>query len=197
MSDAPSNLTLRPWYAEPMVWLVISLPAAAVIAGIATAFIAMSGTDGPVAKDTVRTGLAVRTVETRGAHAAALGLEAEITGLFVEHALVRVRLRAKSALPDEPVLTLNGVHPGRAGLDQRIRLDRVDLSTDRLRAEYVGRALETAPVSQDIDWAWVLSSPTWRMATQSTDDRVGDVQAIKHPLNKGEAERRIVLRAAD
>ena len=39
----------RPWWREPMMWLVLGGPAAVVVAGIATAAIAMHGAD-PVIK---------------------------------------------------------------------------------------------------------------------------------------------------
>lgn len=35
----------RPWWREPMVWLVLAGPAAVVVAGIATAVIAARGAD--------------------------------------------------------------------------------------------------------------------------------------------------------
>jgi uncharacterized protein len=38
-----------PWWREPMLWLVVGGPAAVVVAGIATAVIAMHGAD-PVLK---------------------------------------------------------------------------------------------------------------------------------------------------
>lgn len=34
-----------PWYREPMVWLVIALPASAVVAGLVTLWIAAKGAD--------------------------------------------------------------------------------------------------------------------------------------------------------
>ncbi len=37
--------TPRPWYTEPMMWLVVGLPASVVVAGLVTAWIAVQGAD--------------------------------------------------------------------------------------------------------------------------------------------------------
>ncbi len=37
--------TPRPWYSEPMMWLVVALPASVVVAGLVTAWIAVQGAD--------------------------------------------------------------------------------------------------------------------------------------------------------
>lgn len=50
MSAAQPVPTQRPWWREPYVWLVISGPAAVVVAGIATVVIAVKNPD-PVLKD--------------------------------------------------------------------------------------------------------------------------------------------------
>ena len=41
-ATAPPN---RPWYSEPMVWLVIGIPLAAVIGGLVTLGLAIRGGD--------------------------------------------------------------------------------------------------------------------------------------------------------
>ena len=41
----PVSSPVRPWWREPMVWLVIGGPATVVVAGIATAVIAVRGAD--------------------------------------------------------------------------------------------------------------------------------------------------------
>ncbi len=44
MDTEPSSQP-RPWYREPMVWLVIALPMSAVLAGLITFWIAWQGAD--------------------------------------------------------------------------------------------------------------------------------------------------------
>ena len=41
----------RPWYKEPWPWLLMSGPAAVVLAGALTAWLAFAGADGLVAED--------------------------------------------------------------------------------------------------------------------------------------------------
>jgi len=178
-----------------MVWLVILLPATAVVAGLITAVIAFRGADGTVVKDTVRKGLGVHTAQARDARAAQLGLEAKVFGVPRLDADIYVQLRARSALPDEPVLMLDWVHPGKAGLDRHVRLSRVYWSEDRLQAEYTGRVLKAVQAGPNTAWTLVLSSPTWRITQLKELDRVGDVQALPHPLQNNVSNQGIVLRA--
>jgi len=44
-------MTTTPWYKEPWPWIVMAPPAAAVLAGIATIWIAVASADGLVAED--------------------------------------------------------------------------------------------------------------------------------------------------
>lgn len=44
-----AQLPVQPWYRQRMVWLVLALPLSAVVAGIATALIALANPD-PVLK---------------------------------------------------------------------------------------------------------------------------------------------------
>jgi len=53
------NMTKKPWYRYGHVWLVISGPAVVVVAGIATAVIALRGADPVVEADYYRRGLEI------------------------------------------------------------------------------------------------------------------------------------------
>ena len=52
-------MTKKPWYRYGHVWLVIAGPAVVVVAGIATAFIAVRGADPVVEADYYRRGLEI------------------------------------------------------------------------------------------------------------------------------------------
>ena len=52
----------RPWYREPWPWILMAPPAAAVIAGAATVWIAVGSADGLVADDYYKRGLAINQV---------------------------------------------------------------------------------------------------------------------------------------
>ena len=55
----PLQEATRPWWRHGMVWLVIAGPAAVVVAGIATAVIAVRGADPVVASDYYRRGIEI------------------------------------------------------------------------------------------------------------------------------------------
>ncbi|MCB1908880.1 MAG: FixH family protein [Rhodocyclaceae bacterium] len=103
------------------MWLVISLPAAAILGGIATIVIATRTSDGLVADDYYKQGLAINQTIARDDAARQMGL---VAVLEMGDGGVRVRLdsRASAPLPEHLVLTL--VHPTRSGEDQQVILAR-------------------------------------------------------------------------
>jgi uncharacterized protein len=112
-----SSSPVRPWYREPWPWFLMSLPAIAIVGGVATLAIALATDDGLVADDYYKQGLAVNQVLRREARARELGLSASASLAGAE---VRVTLRgATEALPG---LRLRLVHPTRAGRDQVVAL---------------------------------------------------------------------------
>ena len=104
-----------PWYREPWPWLLMAGPALVVMAGFATAWLALINEDGIVADDYYKQGLAINTMLRREAHAAELKLRARIW--FGDD---RVRIHLIGAAPVD--LGLQLVHPTRAGLDRAARL---------------------------------------------------------------------------
>jgi hypothetical protein len=107
----------RAWYREPWPWLVMAPPAVAVVAGLATVWIAVANADGLVAEDYYRQGLAINKVIAREERARALGLSARVE---LGGGMLRVRL--EGAQPEAIFVRL--VHHTRTGLDQRLRLPR-------------------------------------------------------------------------
>ncbi|WP_332827438.1 FixH family protein [Ramlibacter sp.] len=61
--------TTSPWWRFPFVWLVIAGPAAVVVAGFVTAFIAVSGADPVVATDYYRRGMEINKTLAAGSKA--------------------------------------------------------------------------------------------------------------------------------
>lgn len=104
-----------PWYREPWPWLLMIGPVGAIIAGAFTFWLAVVHEDGLVADDYYKQGLAINKVIRRESEAATLGLQARV--LFGEG---RVRLHLTGAAP--PKLTLQLLHPTRAGLDRLAQL---------------------------------------------------------------------------
>lgn len=106
------------WWKEPMVWLIITLPACAVIGGIITVWIAARDPDPLVAEDYYKQGMAIGQVVERDARARALDLSGE---LRVNQGQLRITLTGKlHRYPDR--LTLRVVHPTRAQQDLYVTL---------------------------------------------------------------------------
>ena len=115
-----------PWHREPWPWLLMSGPAAVVVASVFTAILAVRSADGVVADDYYKQGLAINRVLERGAQAKVLGIRA---GFTFDHArnTVVVQLTSRAPLPGH--LRLQLVHPTRQGLDRTIALTQTQTQT--------------------------------------------------------------------
>jgi len=114
-----SALQSKPWYREPWPWFLISLPATAVIAGIATVWIAATSADGLVVGDYYKAGLAINQTLARDDAARALALTATLT-----NEAGGLTLALGGHLETYPAhLTLTLAHPTRQGMDQTLTLD--------------------------------------------------------------------------
>ncbi len=109
----------RPWYREPWPWILMAAPAAAVVAGFATLWIAVSTSDGLVAEDYYRQGLAINRVLERESAAARLGIVAR-----AEPGAGRLVVRLEGRIAPPAALTAWLAHATRAGHDMRLRLAR-------------------------------------------------------------------------
>ena len=110
----------RPWYREPWVWLMISLPMTAVIASMFTIYKAVSTADGLVVDDYYKRGKAINMDLARDAAAVRYQLKASIDIDLRDN---RVQLLLESAAMESPAkLTFTLLHPTQAGYDQVIIL---------------------------------------------------------------------------
>src|SRR3970040_1546333 len=108
---------MTPWYKEPWPWILMAPPAAAVLAGIATIWIAVASADGLVAEDYYKQGLALNKVIAREELARELGITASM-----QVSAGRIQVRLEGAQPE--ALFVHLAHRTRAGFDQRLRLAR-------------------------------------------------------------------------
>ncbi len=108
---------MNPWYREPWPWILMSGPAAVIVAGAITTWMAFATADGLVADDYYKRGLAINAVLKREQAAAQRGIEARVERAGGE---VRVQLRGT----EPPAVFLNLAHATRAGNDVRLRLER-------------------------------------------------------------------------
>jgi hypothetical protein len=143
---------MKPWYREPWPWILISGPAAVIVAGAATAWIAMASADGLVAEDYYKQGLAINKRLAREAAAERLGVSADI---LLEPRRMQVQLRGTA--PE--ALFAHLAHATRSGHDLRVRLARSP------RGAYEAE-LPALPAGR---WHIVLEDPqgTWRIAKDS------------------------------
>jgi uncharacterized protein len=108
----------RPWYREPMVWLVITIPALTVVGGLTTVVIAHLRSDAVVAGEYRKEGLAIGRDPTRDRAAQRLGIRASVA---LEGGRLRVGLdRGAAAPPSELVVLLS--HATRAEQDRDVTL---------------------------------------------------------------------------
>jgi hypothetical protein len=108
-------MSAKPWYREPWPWLLMSGPAAVLVAGAVTTWIAFASADGLVAEDYYKQGLGINRVLAREEAARSRGISASVS---VEKKLLRVQL--SGAAPE--VIFVHLAHATRAGHDQRLRL---------------------------------------------------------------------------
>lgn len=112
--------TDRPWWKEPMVWLIAGLPATAVVASFITYFIAAHEPDSLVKADYRKEGFALVEKTTEADRMAAeLGLLARLT---VNHGKLEVTLKSRLAsAPARVALTI--IHPTKESQDIHLILD--------------------------------------------------------------------------
>jgi len=107
-----------PWYRQFWPWVLIALPSTAVIAGIATLFIAMHDPDGLVVDDYYKAGLAINRSIERERAAAERGMRGRL--LLVQGSLSLDLASAQGSVTEPVQLSL--LHATRAGNDQVFEL---------------------------------------------------------------------------
>jgi len=142
----------RPWYREPLVWLLISFPLIAVVAGIATYIIADRTRDGLVVDDYYKKGKEINLSLARDRAAIRLGLSGQVR-IDANAGQVVVELAASSGvrLPDS--VTLNWLHATRSGFD---RIQELRRGQD---GKYRAELPELAPGH----WYAQLEAQDWRV----------------------------------
>jgi uncharacterized protein len=111
-----------PWYREPFVWLLISIPATAVLGGVVTLALAIATNDGLVVDDYYWHGKQINRVLSRDRAAARQGISVDVL-LNYEDRVVTVYLSARVVtLPS--TLRLSLLHATRSGQDRALELSR-------------------------------------------------------------------------
>lgn len=143
------------WYRQPLVWLIIAIPASAVIMGMAMILISVGSFDGMVVDDYYRRGLEINRDLSRDHAAARRGLRAAVV---VDHGARTFNARVSAATGDAGALpakiTLLLMHPTRAGMDRALTLERTETGV------YRGELAPLAPGR----WHLRLETEDWRLA---------------------------------
>ena len=131
---------IQPWYRHPWPWMLMAGPFTAVVAGLFTAYLAVSSNDGLVDDDYYKQGLAVNKLTERDQQARSLGLQAEVMQAADGGAL-RVLLRGAPTTTLPESLLLRITHPTRAGVDRSVELksEGGGIYAGRLDAALAGR----------------------------------------------------------
>lgn len=144
----------RPWYREPMVWLVIGLPLLAVCYGLVTLYLAIVNRDGMVVDDYYERGLEINQLLDRDRAATRLGLRAQLQ-LDAATGAVVVRLTTASSasekLPES--VKLRWMHATRSGYDQ----------TEQLVRSRDGAYRSAIPTLVPGHWYVRLEAQDWRL----------------------------------
>lgn len=111
----------RPWYREPLVWLVIAPPFTAILAGAVLLYLAISTYDGLVVDDYYQRGKTINTVLRRDELARVYGLHGDLQ-FHVDK--ISLRLQGNTSLP--PSLQLQLLHATREAHDVTLMLARTE-----------------------------------------------------------------------
>jgi hypothetical protein len=144
---------MTPWYRERWPWLLILGPAAVLVAGAITTWIAFASADGLVAEDYYKQGLGINRLLAREDAARRLGIAAE---LQIEGGSLFVKLGGGA--PE--ALFVHLAHATRAGHDVRLRL------APHADGRY-GARLPPMPAGR---WHAVIEDPrgTWRVVKEAS-----------------------------
>ncbi len=142
----------RPWYRTPIVWMVVGLPAIAVVAGFITLYLAVSTRDGLVVDDYYEQGKAINRELARDHAATKLGLGAALAIAPAINA-VELDLHAGSGFEAPPALRLAFMHATRDGND------RVLTATRGTARHYTAPLPEFVPGRYRVQ----VETPGWRL----------------------------------
>jgi hypothetical protein len=119
MTELEESLRCRPWYREPWPWILMAGPFAVIIAGLFTAWLAVTRADPLVVDNYYKEGLAINQVIARDQAAAMGGYRAEVV-FGQSGSRVRLRLDGVASLP--ATVRLSMVHPTRLESDRTIEM---------------------------------------------------------------------------
>lgn len=115
-----SSVATLPWYRHRWPWFLIAGPAIVVVASFVTLWLAIKSSDGLVADDYYKKGLAINRTLDRTNNAKSRGMVADAK--FTAERIV-IKLHSSEDLPGKIRVTI--AHPTRAGFDQMVLLSGI------------------------------------------------------------------------
>lgn len=164
MIEQVDNQMPPPWYRQFWPWFLMALPASAVIAGLATVYIATVNRDNLVVDNYYKEGMAINQTLTYQQQAKAMSLLANVT-LHSEQGRLELLLSSAEQI-DDPVLKLTIAHSTIAERDQIIFLTRqqANLYTGNIKDLAAGKwhfILEPATAQWRIEANVTLPKQSW------------------------------------
>ncbi len=154
------------WKQEPLVWMLIAIPAAAVVMGVVMITLAIQSYSGLVVDDYYKKGKQINRVIARDKFAWELGLAAAIR--FDGEGRVEVRFDPGVGVVPGEEIELSLVHATRPGLDRSLLLRRED------------RLLLGGNVSLQGEGRWnlYLQTPDWRLTGSLQHPQQSEAQLL-------------------
>ena len=158
-----------PWYRHPIVWLIIAIPAAAVIMGIVIVTLAIRVPESVVRDDYYQAGRAIN-LDLKGTHRAAeLGVAATLLGSPEDGWLLEVQQR--QGRPNDRPLEVLFAHPTQADKDVAFSLPRTTQGWSGLIEPIGGRHILSIRSTED---NWLLRE---EIRLETVDNDSIEVQA--------------------
>ena len=164
---APPPVT--PWYRQLWPWLLMSMPATAIVAGAITLWLALSTNNSLVVDDYYREGKAINLTLARDKQAEQLGLHAELHRQPDGSASLSLSRASPGALP--PFVTVLLVHATRSELDRKL-----SLAAGGMPGEYVTQQTDLPSTGR---WNIMIEDPerNWRL--------VASANGLEQPIQFG------------
>ena len=154
----------RPWHHEPFVWMIISFPLTAVIAGFVTLYLAIDSYDGLVVDDYYKRGLEINRLLDREQLATDLGLAMDV---HIEPNLgnVEIDISARQLVDFPARISGTLTNATKPGLDQALAFKQQSGGRYRAYSQPLGVGR----------WHLIVSTEAWRVIKQvavTVDGRV-------------------------
>lgn len=145
-----------PWYRQPWPWLLMLMPATAIVGGVITFWYAATTSDSLVVDDYYREGKAINRQLERDEAAGKLGLSAVLSGTPDKAAEIRLASGTGGMLP--PFVTLRLVHATRAELDRTVTLAAIGGGVYRIEQADLPTSGRWNVLIEDPDRHWRLTA---------------------------------------